>query len=89
MVTVWTLRGLIFFITALMVICFGSVTKNVDDILMLQLLLIVKDFSVSHTVLPASRLRVQKRMGGGMGRTADTKQPKVYSIWYMVYNHSI
>lgn len=64
MVTVWTLRGLIFFITALMVICFGSVTKNVDDILMLQLLLTVKDFSVSHTVTPASKLRVQKRGHG-------------------------
>lgn len=86
MVKVWAQRDLIFFIAALMVICFGSETKNIDDTLMLQLLLssayTVKDFSVSHTAPPASRLRVQKRLGEGMGRTADPKQPKGYPIAY-------
>ena len=76
---------LVFFITACRVLCFSFVTKAVLTAHQCfsycrTVLAHIKNFSVSHSAPPASRLRVGKRLGRDTARTADPNQPKRYSI---------
>lgn len=71
-----------------MVLCFGFVTKTVSimhetSVMAEQHLHNIKAFSVSHTALPMSSLRMWKKLGEDRAMTADpSDQRDVPYIWH-------
>jgi len=77
---------LISFTVVCLVGCFGFATKTVPITHQCAQLHLhnVKDFSVSHSAPPVSRIAVHKEFGVDTARTADRNRPKGYPTVYHV-----
>jgi len=58
--------------------------NNVDNVLMVLVCYVIKDFSACSTVLPTRRLGVHKKLEGDPAGTADPNWLKGYPIPYDV-----